>query len=309
MMNKPSDSNNSAHSEPSYFEAFSKNYLVNALKMIITQASLSAKHGMYKAECILPYRLLRALVDKPELAPVLDEVMFDLVCCLKQQISNLGGLGVGQTRGAKPMKLRGTTVEEASKKPSKKGALKAEILQSSNLFFSSLDSEVLFRWTTDLLRGTFNQLASRISENSITKSEQDRQPEVAKEKAEEILEEGSIQAIEQEGSHSSSPTVRLDEVQLTEHELQENTGVTEEGVEEERRNGQLVDQKSTSNQVSVSESSVVTVVDNKQDFSFVLELIKFLIQSLPLVREMVAYPLLWCYCYVDDLYQLSMCGW
>lgn len=294
MINETSDSNESVHSEPSYFAAFSKDYLVNALKVIITQASLSAKHGMYKAECILPYRLLRVLIDKPELGlPALDEVMFDLACCLKQQISNLGGLGTGQTRGAKLVKLRGTTAEEVSKKPTKKGALKAEILQSSNLFFSSLDSEVLFRWMTDLLRGTFSQLANRVSEDAVSKLEQDKQP-VMKEKAEENLEEGEpdVRMVNHEGSHSSSPIVELGEVQLTdkmEHEQQENMGVTEEGEGEERRNDQSPDQK-TSNRASISESSVVTTVDNKRDFSFVLELIKFLIQSLPLVRETVACP-------------------
>ena len=280
MTNDASDGNESTHLEPSYFEAFSKVYLVNALKMIITQASLSAKHGMYKAECILPYRLLRALVDKPELGlPVLDEVMFDLVCCLKQQISDLGGLGSGQTKGTKLMKLRGTMAEETSKKPSKKGALKAEILQSSSLFFSSLDSEVLFRWATDLLRSVFSQQQSRVGENAASDPGKDGKL-VLKEKAEENLTEESVQRVDRDGSHSSSPTVELDEVQLAD-KLEGRQ--QEEG--EERRNGQSEDQKTTFNQAAASESSVVTAVDNKQDLSFVLELIKFLIQSLPLVSE------------------------
>ena len=281
VMNGASDGDKSTHSEPSYFEAFSKVYLVNALKMIITQASLSAKHGMYKAECVLPYRLLRALVDKPELGlPALDEVMFDLLCCLKQQISDLGGLGSGQTKGTKLMKIRGTAAEEASKKPSKKGALKAEILQSSSLFFSSLDSEVLFSWTTDLLRSMFSQQQSRASENAASDPEKDRQA-VLKEKAEEDLAEESVPRVEREGSHSSSPTVELDEVQQLADKLEGRP----QGEEEESKNGQSEDKKTTANQAAASKSSVVTMVDTKQDLSFALELIKFLIQSLPLVSE------------------------
>lgn len=281
LTNDASDGNENLHSEPSYFEAFSKTYLVDALKMIISQASLSAKHGMYKAECILPYRLLRALVDKPELGlPLLDEVMFDLVCCLKQQISDLGGLGSpSQTKGAKlNMKLRGTTVEEAlSKRPGKKGALKADILQSSSLFFNSLDSEVLFRWTTDLLRSTFSRQQAKVSENATPDPRKDGQADL-KEKQEENLAEESVQIVNREGSHSSSPTVELDEADKSESRQQ-----GEEGEGEERRNSQPEEQMTTSNQVSASESSVVAAVDAKPDLSYVLELIKFLIQSLPLV--------------------------
>ena len=285
ITNDASDgSNESPHhsAEPSYFEAFSKAYLVSALKMIISQASLSAKHGMYKAECILPYRLLRALVDKPELGlPVLDEVMFDLICCLKQQISDLGGLGSsGQTKGTKLTKLGGTATEEGlSKKPSKKGALKAEILQSSSLFFSSLDSEVLFRWTADLLRSTFSQKQGRGSENATSDPGKDRQ-----EKPEESLAEESVETvnIDREGSHSSSPTAELEEAQLGDKSEGRQQEEREEG---ERRSGQPDDQKTTSNQAPASESSVITVADTRQDLSFVLELIKFLIQSLALVSE------------------------
>ena len=289
VTNDASDDNQSPHAEPSYFEAFSKAYLVNALKLIISQASLSAKHGMYKAECILPYRLLRALVDKPELGlPLLDEVMFDLVCYLKQQISDLGGLGSGQTKGAKlmNMKLRGATAEEASsKKPSKKGALKAEILQSSSLFFSSLDSEVLFRWTTDLLGSTFSLQSGKISESATSDPGNDRQPDV-KEKVGESLAEESVQMVDREkGSpHPSSPTVELDEIQLTD-KLEDRQLEEEEGEEGGgRRGGQSAEeQRTASNQASASDPSAVTAVDAKQDLSFVLELIRFLIQSLPLV--------------------------
>ena len=284
-MKDTSDPNEGSRSEP-YFEAFSKDYLVNALKMIITQASLSAKHGMYKAECVLPYRLLRALVDKPELGlPVLDEVMFDLVCCLKQQITDLGGLGSSQTRGTKPVKLRGAMAEESSKKPSKKGALKAEILQSSNLFFSSLDPEVFWKWMTNLLKDTFSQQQSTVGESAAsTKSEHDSRP-ITNEKAEENLVDNNVVIVDREGSHSSSPIAELvvvHEAQSTD-KLEQGQQEKREGEGEEQRSGQPNDQRTTSNQASSS-----LVVNNRCDFSFVLELIKFLIQSLPLVRKIIS---------------------
>lgn len=252
--------------------------------MIISQASLSAKHGMYKVESILPYRLLRALVDKPEVGlPVLDVVMFDLVCCLRQQISDLGGLVSSQTKGTKVVKVRGAVVEDASKKPSKKGALKAEILQSSNLFFSSLDSEVIWKWATELLRGIFKRQQRRdVVDAAISRFEQESR-QVANEREEENVEEGKVRTRDLEDSLSSSLTIELDKVhegQLTEklvHKKLENSRNVEEREKEGERHAQSANQKTTSKPTSV--------VDTKQDFSFVMELIKFLIQSLPLVSD------------------------
>ena len=252
--------------------------------MIIKQASLSAKHGMFKADCVLPYRLLRALVDKPELAlPILDDVMFDLICCLKQQIATLGGLGSAQTKGVKPVKFRGVvTADDLSRKTSKKGALKAEILQSSNLFFTSLDSEILWKWVTNLLKDTFHQLSkTNPSDNELSSSKSEEQTvTVVREKEEE-----DENAVLQEAARSLSPASDL--VKVREAQIAERKGALGQlETTEDSRNGQAVfDNHSThSNQVHVR-SSLSTVVSSseKQSLSFVLDLVKFLMQSLPLV--------------------------
>ena len=269
-----------SHLEP-YFEAFSKVYLVNALKMTITLASLSARRGLYKSDCILPYRILRVLVDKPEVGlPVLNDVMFDLVCCLKQQISDLGGLGSAQGRSGKPLKARGgvVTSEDSTKKQSKKGALKAEILQSSNLFFNSLDSDVLWKWVTDLLRDTCSLMfAEIVSEKSTSKNEREL---VVREKDGGDEEETNITRFtnvdHHEASQSSSPTselVEADKSDAVDHRQQGMEG---------RNGGVLVEPRSVSSQVPSSSSSVVSNAE-KREFSFVIDLLKFLIQSLPLV--------------------------
>ena len=252
---------------------------------------------MYKADCVLPYRLLRTLVDKPELGlPVLTDTMFDLVCCLRLQIADLGGLGSTQTKGTKQVKVRGVLADESSKKPSKKGALKAEILQSSILFFNSLDSETLWKWMSDLLKDTFGHLTASernaVSERAASKSEQEQ---VVRGKVdEEMSAQDDVQNqavlfpnVDQDVARSSSPIselVELQETQKQDHRRQETT--------EECRNGHPSGLRTLSNQVS--SSSVVSGAD-KRDFLFVFNLIKFLIHSLPLVsRRIVAILLMLC---------------
>ena len=256
--------------------------------MIISQASLSAKHGMYKADCILPYRLLRALVDKPELAlPVLNDVLFDLVCCLRQQIADLGGLGSTQAKSTKLVKSRGVSAaDDPLKKTTKKGALKAEILQSSNLFFTSLDSEILWKWVTDVLKDSFGQLsATKNSENEdkAPKSEEEALT-VAKERDE--VEESDHQDI----VRFSSPATELvesNESQLVEREVQLTEGEDLPGEQETKggeRNSQPDELQTHSNSMQESTSSSTAGLGaDKRNLLFVLDLVRFLMQSLPLV--------------------------
>ena len=265
--------------EPPYFEAYSKVYIVSAMKMIIKQASLSARHGMFKADCVLPYRLLRALVDKPELAlPILNDVMLDLICCLKQQIANLGGLGSAQMKGVKPVKFRGmVTADDSSKKTSKKGVLRAEILQSSNLFFTSLDSEILWKWVIDLLKDSFHQVGKNNTsdkEASASKSEGDVVT-VARER--ETKEENSDL---QEAARSLSPPSELVKVQEAQLPMRKDTLGQLETVQDTGNDQPVTDDHSPrTNQVRSSVGSN----GDKQSLSFVLDLVKFLIQSLTLV--------------------------
>ena len=278
--------------------------------MIITQASLSAKHGMYKADCILPYRLLRALIDKPELGlPVLNDIMYDLVCCLKQQISDLGGVTSTQTRGTnKSSKTKGVlSADDSSKKLSKKGALKAEILQSSNLFFSSLDSEVLWKWVTDVLKENFSRLPTNVAavdESAASKSDRELRS-VAREESGSSMEENKEELNAQESasaplpnvdchatSPSSSPTSELVEVHLIQltksHDQREKPQQQQRENVVDGRNGRPAVLRTNSNQTSSSSLLNLASGVDTRDFSFVLDLIKFLIQSLPLVSKLVS---------------------
>lgn len=149
-----------------YFEKYSKSHLSSALRRVLSHASEAARQGSSKVECVLPYRLLRALLDRPEIvASVLGRVMLDLVTCLRDQIGALGGVSPAANPGKDSLftssssssfssKTKGSSLlrdGNASKKPGKKGSLKAEILQSANLMLGSLSPDFVWEWMGSML--------------------------------------------------------------------------------------------------------------------------------------------------------------
>ena len=110
-----------------YFKSFSRAPLIAAIKRLVSQATTAAKSSV-RAECVLPYRLLRALMDKPEIGDaILQDVLVDIVSCLKQQVEALGGPQGRETGNSKPK--RALVKDDFPRKLGKKGSLKAEVLQ------------------------------------------------------------------------------------------------------------------------------------------------------------------------------------
>ena len=141
-----------------YFNAFSKAYVVAALKIVITRA-VAAASSLSKPDCVLPYRLLNLILVRSEFSTgIVRSVMDELMCCLKAQVDYLGGLNAGQqlVKDTSGLKLRVGGV----KKPSKKAALRSEIVQSVMLFLKSLESHFVWEWMTGLVCELFRHVAS-----------------------------------------------------------------------------------------------------------------------------------------------------
>ena len=157
--------------DASYFEKYSKTHLISALKGILVKAREASRLGLSKMECVLPYRLLRALVDKPEIGvPVTEAIMPDLVSCLKEQIEGLGGLSTAHSHGSKEApssKFRGSGVSDRNtKKSGKKGSLKADIVQSANLLFTTLTQDFVWCWVATMLEKCSAEEESVLTEST-----------------------------------------------------------------------------------------------------------------------------------------------
>ena len=138
----------------SYFEKFSKTYLNQAVKSVLMHARKAARLNLSKAECVLPYRLLKALTERPEISEsIMSDIMFNLVTCFRDQIDGLGGISFSQSRdGVLASKSRSNLLVDSNpKKSGKKGSLKADIIQSANLLFSCLSQDFLWGWMEALL--------------------------------------------------------------------------------------------------------------------------------------------------------------
>ena len=150
-----------------YFEKFAKSCLLSALRSIISSASQATRHVATRSNSILPYRILRLLMDKPEIGDVIvSDILPDLSTCLKLQVENLGGVQVDRATSTK-QSTHGpwTSAKESSSsggggKKSGKKSHKLEIQQSANLFFSSLSPEQLWQWMESLLSMTIAAGAS-----------------------------------------------------------------------------------------------------------------------------------------------------
>ena len=160
----------SVSEEFSYFQSYAKAYIVSALKQIVSRASMASKHAS-KAESILPYRLLRILMDRQEVGShVVKEILFDLVSCLKQQVENLGGLDTKESSVLKNCAHNPEKDDLPRKPASKRGTLKADILQSANLFFNCLSSELLWEWMGSLLTLSFGGCEEGVEESRLPDS-------------------------------------------------------------------------------------------------------------------------------------------
>lgn len=140
-----------------YFEKYSKAYLNLSLRGIMLHAAEAARQNMSKVECVLPYRLLRALLDRSEIsANIMDSIMLDLVMCLQEQVEALGGMSAASQSkdGPLPKSKSSSLLRDgsSSKKPGKKGSLKADIIQSANLLLGSLSQEYVWGWMATMLR-------------------------------------------------------------------------------------------------------------------------------------------------------------
>ena len=135
-----------------------------------------------KADCVMPYRILRALADKPEISCVImDNIMLDLVSCLRAQINTLGGLtGVGGKGKRTELRLSGSYSSSdvrsiplggIHKKSGKKVPLKAEVVQSVNLLFTSLGQDYVWEWMKGLLVKQSVTRTTSVSTLSVLKSE------------------------------------------------------------------------------------------------------------------------------------------
>lgn len=148
-----------------YFDKFTKSYLLSALRSIIVTASQATKHISSRSDSVLPYRLLRSLMDKPEIGDaIVSDILPDLITCLKIQVEGLGGIPADRVvsvkqnvTGSRPSGAKeGPNSSEAGRgsgggKKSGRKSYRLEILQSANLFFNCLSPELLWQWMEALL--------------------------------------------------------------------------------------------------------------------------------------------------------------
>ena len=127
-----------------YFRTHCKSHLVLVLKGIFQQG-LTAVSSEDKTACLLPYRLVRAMLDKPEVAMVISDFLDDVVNCFVSQIQQLGGLEGGEFASPPP--------SSADQKASRKVALKSEIVHTGTQMFTAIDSPVLWGWMEAFLVG------------------------------------------------------------------------------------------------------------------------------------------------------------
>ena len=108
-------------------------------------------------------------MDRQEVGShVVKEILFDVVSCLKLQVEDLGGLDTKE-----PSVLKNCThhpeKDDLPRKPaSKRGTLKADILQSANLFFNCLPSELLWEWMGGLVTLSFGGSEENVEESPLS---------------------------------------------------------------------------------------------------------------------------------------------
>ena len=150
-----------------YLQVYTRTHLLSASRRVISRAVDAAKLSS-KSDCLSPYRLLRALLDRPEIGDcIVEDVLLEVASCLKEQVEILGGpqaKDVGRTKQS----LTHALSDELPKKLGKKASLKAEILQSANLFFNSLKPGQFWDWLSNLLVRSFRRVADDKERNRKT---------------------------------------------------------------------------------------------------------------------------------------------
>jgi len=159
----------------SYFEQHVKGYLLRALGKVLDNAGsalyrlgqLETPTSDAKAECVLPYRILRALHDHPEVSHLMAEsVMLDLVRCFQSQLDLLGGLSSPATwTTAKSESRPQPPPSGPQKKSGKRGSLKAEIVQSANLLLATLGRDFVWQWMEGLVEKQATSLPGKRAES------------------------------------------------------------------------------------------------------------------------------------------------
>ena len=171
-----------------YFDKFTKSYLLSALRSIIVTASQATKHISSRSNSVLPYRLLRSLMDKPEIGDaIVSDILPDLITCLKIQVESLGGVPADRVvslkqnvTGSRPAgaKEGPSSSSEAGRggssggKKSGRKSYRLEILQSANLFFNCLSPELLWQWMEAVLCRTITMSAGDVVNDSKTITQQ-----------------------------------------------------------------------------------------------------------------------------------------
>lgn len=163
----PLSESDSLSESSGYFVKYSKTYLLRAIHRVLDEAAMRVSERghlegislAFKVDCVFPYRVLRALADRPEVSClVLGDVMLDLVWCLKIQLEGLsrdsggGGGASGRTGKATDSRTQPAPGPQQKKSASgKRGSVKAEVVQSANLLFVSMNQDFVWQWMESLL--------------------------------------------------------------------------------------------------------------------------------------------------------------
>ena len=148
------------HTSESYFVTHVRQPFTLSVRALLEEALAGVSAGD-KASCVLPYRILRVLLDKAEVADSISSLLTDITGCLKDQLELLGGTGSSQTG----LMRQSTSGDEAGgmrgggggggggawKKAGKKGQLKSELVYSALQLLVAMEGERLWGWMRELL--------------------------------------------------------------------------------------------------------------------------------------------------------------
>ena len=156
-----------------YFDKFARTHLLSALRSIIASASQATRHSAAVSDSVLPYRLLRSLMDKPEIGDsIVVDVLPDLSTCLKIQVDSLGGFSTEKSSTKTSTHSSKSSLKDGTSKKTGKKSHKLEVLQSANLFFNCLAPEQLWQWMESLLTRAI--MTGTVGEGGQLRTEGDR---------------------------------------------------------------------------------------------------------------------------------------
>ena len=166
------DKSADSETELSYFEKYSKDLLVQALKHKLTEKS-DVPDKEKKISVLRPFRILISLLDKPEIGPViLENVLLSIFRCLHREFEN-----------SKSFKISA----QAHKKESSSDTLSAydELLKTANLLFGTFEPYYIWDFTARMFdqacllsgsksHGCLTRQASRLSRQGSAQELPDR---------------------------------------------------------------------------------------------------------------------------------------